>query len=794
MTDSDRPSALRQNNGDDYRRTSLRASLARADSSQDEDGRSSLLSKKDSGLLQGILDRRNSSDNNDGHRPSDRSQSSTYGHHHHRSGRGSHGPRFSSRHSGHGMPLPNSSWDWKTDGVSNDGAIKLLEGGQVQWNWGTAQGFWKIDKEQLLQISVNGGTYSFQLQDEQKHAVMVKPVRNPKSKISRQAPMITYQIETEETAGSVTFKSSARFRMATDGSEGQWSVYRNVLTLNFDGGTKVEKVSSFDLGLTFTGEQYVQFKMDCADPPSWWTHAFEGSADLSPCPILQFVDDPVFQACTGSVIMVNVAVIAVETDHPDWSIWSPLNNMFLFIFSVELVLRLAYSGPYFFVGRDRMWHALDLIIVGIGIFDFVAGHIVRRHGDDEAGGDLRKQSAMLRCLRLLRLLRLLRVFNLFPAMGQFLQALWEMLHKFGGIFLVLFFFIFCSAIILTRTLGKVEVDEDDPPLGAEYTDERAQQIKHRFRDVWTSWFTLFQVTTTDNWDTIATPIVKRNPWWRCFFVTFIVFASWVLISVLTAVASDSMIAMTSDKREFERKEQEKRHSLFIRFLKECFLGADADGNGVLDREEFVTLMGQDRVIKEMRTLGISLTQEEFLKAWEMLDIDSSGELTIDEFVSGLSYLHEALSTKHVVNIDYSLKRVSARLDQRIDLLLEDIQELKKTNNEIIECLATQEEMAKHQSLSLWLWQQWVNAEGGPECANHAPEMGLPTTQVLFEEYSMERGASTRTEVQRGASINTLAGREHSRERQDDHNQSSSHGVAFGGQSSITSEELRELIK
>jgi len=668
--------------------------------------------------------------------------------HHHDHHRGSHrhsGGRRGSVHDDN--PLGGSCWDWKTDGVTTDASLKLMEQGQVQWNFGSPQGYWKLDEQNHLVVCMKSETYTVELHEENKHGTVMKPSRNPKPKVTRQAPTITYQIETEETAGSITFKSSGRFRMSTDGREGNWSVHRNVMRLDFETGG-FERVSSFDLGNNFTGESYVVFQMDCAEPPTWWTHHFEGSEQLSPCPALHFVDHPWFQAAIGSVIFINIMTMAGETDFADWAGWPYFNNFFLLIFTIELLLRIGFSGPYFFAGREKWWHALDSVIVGLGIFDFVADSAFRR---SKVSGNLSKHSSVLRIMRLLRLLRLLRVFNLFPSMGAFLQALWEMIHKFVWIFLVLFFFIFCSAIILTRTLGKMEAGGEDETLDGITSGADDMGVHDKFRDVWRSWFTLFQVTTTDNWDRVAYPIIDMNPLWRIFFVTFIVFASWVLISVLTAVASDSMIAMTTDKRDMERKEQEKRHASFIRFLKECFLGADEDGNGVLDREEFVKLMGQERIVKEMRRLGISLTQEEFLKAWEMLDIDNSEELTIDEFVSGLSYLHEALCTKHVVNIDYSLKRVSARLDQRIDGLLDDMHELKKQNNEIIDCLNTQEQMATHQSLSLWLWQQWVQSEGGPECANHAPEMGLSSTSVLEGAEELSRALrSTKTSTTVGS--------------------------------------------
>merc|ERR1711920_248229 len=99
--------------------------------------------------------------------------------------------------------------------------------------------------------------------------------------------------------------------------------------------------------------------------------------------------------------------------------------------------------------------------------------------------------------------------------------------------------------------------------------------------VFSSLFSLFQVTTMDNWSDIAGPLVRHNSkYWMGFFVVFIAFTSWTMISLLTAVVSESIIMATKSREEQERENMEKRAQNFVRFLHHCFKHADADGNGV----------------------------------------------------------------------------------------------------------------------------------------------------------------------------------------------------------------------
>merc|ERR1711908_204937 len=111
---------------------------------------------------------------------------------------------------------------------------------------------------------------------------------------------------------------------------------------------------------------------------------------------------------------------------------------------------------------------------------------------------------------------------------------WEMVYTFFWIYAVIFVLILCCAIVLTQTLARgSDLDE---------------HVVANFASVGVSMFTLFQVTTTDNWDRIASPVIRQNPAWRLCFVAF---ASWVMIAALTGVAADCMITESSNQRERE---------------------------------------------------------------------------------------------------------------------------------------------------------------------------------------------------------------------------------------------------
>jgi len=430
---------------------------------------------------------------------------------------------------------------------------------------------------------------------------------------------------------------------------------------------------------------------DGSEGQTWYSQL----SQISPA----FVEEDRFQMFIGLVIFLNIVVLWGETDAPHMLVWKVCDHTFLVIFLVEVILRVLHNGlAGFYCGKDKWWAYLDTGIVALGVFDL---WLTPLFGVAKQG-----KSSTLRFLRLMRLLRLLRVFKMFHRLTAFVSALWKMFGTFIWIFSVLFLFILCFAIMLTHLLGHGEALGDRAQLEQEHAEALASVTKS-FQDVPTSLFTLFQLTTTDNWDRIAMPLVEINPWWRLFFVFFIAFASWTMISVLTAVASTNMIEATSDRKDKELRDQELKHKEFLRFLHETFVEADADDNGLLDKEEFSALMEKDVVLRRMKELGIHLTPEELFKAWAMLDIDESGELTIEEFVTGLSYLQEGLATKHILNVDYSLRRVAVKCEDRMDKITNVVDRIVKQNEDILGQLGKQENSTDQRELSFWLWQQWA---------------------------------------------------------------------------------------
>lgn len=456
---------------------------------------------------------------------------------------------------------------------------------------------------------------------------------------------------------------------------------------------------------------------------------------------LSFVEDKAFHYFIAIVLTLNVLVMSGQTDYPKFPVWWYADHIFLIIYVAEIVCRLLYlstgarhgnsrregkegrssrrhvtsrsmrriesddsHGTFFSCcfTWDKTCHALDIVVVILGIVELWLAPLVKFFLSSLYGNP--RNWAWLEVLRLMRLLRLLYFIRVFPMMSQLVKGFSNMYQSFVLTFMVILTFSWVHAVVLTHFLGHGLLfgRSEDQEEGA-YKDALAS-IEENFCCISVSLVSLFRITTTDDWYTIAHPLVYLDSRWMILFIEFILFTAWTMISVLTAVASDSMVAAASDRQEANMRQQEKKRKDFRDFLGRAFHQADADGNGFLDKKEFNDLIGSRRVRERISASGASMKMEDLQKTWDML-VGGSGMLTIDEFVVGLGYLQEGLSTKHVLNISTEIKRLHILSEKHFDSISSKMDNLRRTNVELLSNLKEQELELRQQVGSMVSWTQ-----------------------------------------------------------------------------------------
>ena len=227
----------------------------------------------------------------------------------------------------------------------------------------------------------------------------------------------------------------------------------------------------------------------------------------------RIVGSQLFDALIIAVILANAVVLGMQT-YPDLvgrhgDTLDLLNEVFLGIFVVELVLRMGSYGrrPQAFFRNG--WNLFDFVVVAAA---FVPG--------------VRDSSTLL---RLARLLRVVRIVRLLPDLRILLQGVVRSLPPLFSVTMLVTLLLFVYGMIGWLLFGD-ELPEDWGTIGA-------------------AMLTLFVMLTLENFPAYMDAGTSVHPWAWIYFVTFVLIAAFMVLNVLISIVLNSM----EEAREIERR-------------------------------------------------------------------------------------------------------------------------------------------------------------------------------------------------------------------------------------------------
>merc|ERR1719421_2837426 len=171
---------------------------------------------------------------------------------------------------------------------------------------------------------------------------------------------------------------------------------------------------------------------------------------------------------------------------------------------------------------------------------------------------------------------------MFKQLYMLATGLLESLQAIFWVTMLCGLFLFTCAIVLTQGIGH----------GSTSMSEEANGFcKKKFGSVTTSMMTLFDVMASPDFGLLSSVFIS-DPLILLFFVFFIIFGSFTMISILTGVISEGMMEKSQNRKDELRFIEERRKTKFVTMLRKHFHESDSDGDGCMQREEFVDNLPQ----------------------------------------------------------------------------------------------------------------------------------------------------------------------------------------------------------
>ncbi|TLD96820.1 ion transporter [Helicobacter jaachi] len=213
-----------------------------------------------------------------------------------------------------------------------------------------------------------------------------------------------------------------------------------------------------------------------------------------------------------AMIVLNAIVLGLDTIEPiQTKIRNTLNflsNFCLFIFLVEVSLRIIVFKKDFFIGKNKGYNCFDLFVTLVSL------------------GGL-SQLSMLRAFSIFRVLRLVSVL---PSMRLVVSAMLRTLPAALPIAVILFIFFYVYGVLCVNLFGK-----DFPQF---------------FGTLGESFYTLFQIMTLEGWsEGIVRPVMVLYPYAWLVFTSFIFIVSFVVMNLVVGIIVESIAELkTQDKK------------------------------------------------------------------------------------------------------------------------------------------------------------------------------------------------------------------------------------------------------
>jgi len=360
--------------------------------------------------------------------------------------------------------------------------------------------------------------------------------------------------------------------------------------------------------------------------------------------LASFTSSAWHQVTVACVILFNMYLVARDTDQramgvdPDaWMKYCA--HCCLFVYVIDLAAKI-------YVHRDQCLYNpmdwFDFFIVGVDIVLLLLASTV---------GEV-PSTSVLRGLRMLRIVRVFLEFLIFRELYLMFQGLLSAMRSivFGS--LVIFMLLTMWSVLAVELVHPINQRLDEQGVYG-----NCERCGRSFESVMTSNLTfLMNVVCGDSWGRLSVPIMEKAPWTALIVMGCFITVNLGLLNVIAAVIVDRQSQARLDDEELVQMIHQEQLQQSYSNLRRLFANMDADGSGVLSRDELLESYHTQGSFKELLDL-MDVNYSDMETVFDILDADSSGDVSYEEFVRQLHYMKTMDSHTLLIFIRHSVNRV-----------------------------------------------------------------------------------------------------------------------------------------
>ncbi|XP_037695357.1 cation channel sperm-associated protein 1 [Choloepus didactylus] len=228
-----------------------------------------------------------------------------------------------------------------------------------------------------------------------------------------------------------------------------------------------------------------------------------------------------FEAFIFTVVCLNTIVLVAQTFaeveiRGEWY-FVAMDSVFLCIYVVEAVLKIIALGFKYF---SDSWNNLDFFIMVMALLDFVLMQLNSLSSRSVHNQSIFWVLKVLKSLRALRAIRVLRRLSFLTSLQEVTGILARSLPSITAILILMF-----TCLLLFSVVFRALFRHSDPK---------------RFRNIFTTIFTLFTMLTLDDWSLIYLDSRAQGAWYIIpILMVYIIIQYFIFLNLVIAVLVDN---------------------------------------------------------------------------------------------------------------------------------------------------------------------------------------------------------------------------------------------------------------
>lgn len=362
--------------------------------------------------------------------------------------------------------------------------------------------------------------------------------------------------------------------------------------------------------------------------------------------IERFVDSVPFHMVCGLAVVSNAVFVGVlaefrmmdasrlpPRDDP-W--WFPLvNRIYVGIFLLELLLRLAGKRLAFLLGEESKWNLFDVVLACTSILEEVFQCFSFTY------------VRLLRGFRMVRVLRVIRVMRFFRELRLMVCSVLQSLVSLSWALVLLMLITYLFTVCFMHAASEYLVAGGD-------LDVREPLLEYYGSVGCTMYTLLLSISGGADWMTFVEPLSRISVFYQvifCFYVLFIVIG---VLNVLTSAFVQRACELSRLDRDLVIQSEMVANESFLAEMKGIFEEVDTEGSGCISWDQFREFIQNEQVQAYFQTQQLDTSDAREL--FNLLDMDQDGEVCIEEFIMGCKKLRGQAKSVDVASLLREHKR------------------------------------------------------------------------------------------------------------------------------------------